>query len=153
LSFYGASISKDSVRKGLNNTVWPGRCEVISRKPWVVLDGAQNIASSKVLKKTIRENFRYKKLILVLGISKDKDIRGICSQLRGLANVVILTQADSPRAALASGLAQYFPSKTVYVATSVSQAKELALGIAGSKDLILVCGSLFVVGEYRNEKL
>jgi len=153
LSFYGVNISKDSVSRGLNNTVWPGRCEVISRNPQVVLDGAQNIASSKALKRTIREGFKYKNLILVLGISKDKDIRGICNQLRGLASVVILTEANNPRAALASGLAKYFPSKKAYLTSSVSQAKKLASRIAGRNDLILVCGSLFVVGEYRDEKL
>lgn len=153
LSFYGVSISKDSISKGLNNTVWPGRCEVISRNPLVVLDGAQNIASSKVLKKTIRESFRYKKLILVLGISKDKDIRGICNQLRDLASVVILTEANNPRAALACDLARYFPSKTAYLTTGVAQAKKMASRATGKDDLILVCGSLFVVGEYRNEKL
>jgi len=153
LSFYGFNISKDSVSRGLNNTVWPGRCEVISRNPLVVLDGAQNAASSRVLKKTIRESFKYKKLILVLGISKDKDIKGICNQLGDLADVVILTQADNPRAALACDLARYFPAGKAYLTASVSQAKKLASKTAGKDDLILVCGSLFVVGEYRNEKL
>ncbi|MBU0709709.1 MAG: bifunctional folylpolyglutamate synthase/dihydrofolate synthase, partial [Candidatus Omnitrophica bacterium] len=82
LRFYGIILDAYSIRQGLYHTLWPGRCEVISREPFVVLDGAQNLASAKALKEAIRENFsaeggsasggRYKKLILVLGISKDK---------------------------------------------------------------------------------
>ena len=153
LRFYHFNIGKDSIRKGLAGTAWPGRCEVISRQPWVVLDGAQNIDSSTVLKKAIRENFRYRNLILVLGISKDKDIQAICDQLYDLTDEVILTQADNPRAAPAASLAQYFPSKRVHITKNVREAKGLSRSIAGKDDLILVCGSLFVVGEYRNEKL
>ncbi len=152
LSFYGIRVSKRDVERGLHDTVWPGRCEVVSRRPYLVLDGAQNEASSKVLKETIRKNFKYKNLILVFGVSKDKDIRGISVQLRGLAGKVILTRANNPRAADPQDIAGYFSPEATWMTSNVTEARKLALALSGKDDLILVCGSLFVVGEYRDEK-
>jgi len=153
LRLHNIDVSADSIRSGLYNTCWPGRCEVISREPLVVLDGAQNIASSKALKEAIKENFKYKKLILVLGISNDKDIRGICNELYELADEVILTKTNNLRATEPEILAQYFIPKAVSITSNVEEARNLAYHIAKEEDLILVCGSLFVVGEFRNVKV
>lgn len=150
---HGIRVGLDAIRDGLNNTVWPGRCEVIRKNPLVILDGAQNAASAQAIKETIRENFRYKKLILILGISGDKDKKGICRRLYDLADKVILTKANNPRATKAQELAGYFPGKELYVTASVKEAKNTAYRIAQREDLVLVCGSLFVVGEFRNDKI
>lgn len=149
LSFYGFHIGSQAIRNGLYHTIWPGRCEVIQRNPLIVLDGAQNFASADVLKRAIKSNFKYKKLILVLGISDDKDIPGICKALSPLADEVILTAAATPRAALPAKLSGYFKPKA-YLTQSVKEAKILAKKIAHQADLILVTGSLFVVGEFRD---
>jgi dihydrofolate synthase/folylpolyglutamate synthase len=143
-------ISKETMRSGLLSTQWPGRCEVISRKPLVVLDGAQNKASAKALKETIRGNFKYKKLILVLGISRDKDIKGICDELYSLADQVILTCANNPRAEEPKALAGYFKGKERFLTGSVREARQKAMRLAAKGDLVLGTGSLFVVGELRN---
>jgi len=161
-SLYGFNISEPAIRAGLYNTIWPGRCEIINRRPLVVLDGAQNLASALALKKAISDNFiclpnrqrsvfsgRYKKIILVLGISADKDISGICKVFNSLADEIILTQANTKRAASAEKLAKYFRRK-LYLTQSVKEAKILANRLAKKEDLILVTGSLFVVGEYRD---
>ena len=152
LRLHNIRVGIQAIRDGLYDTVWPGRCEIISKKPWVVLDGAQNAASSLALKKTIKDNFKYQKLILVLGISSDKDIKGICKELYGLADEVIFTKADTPRAINPGVLAKYFKGKNNYLTNNVHEARHLAKRIAGRQDLILACGSLFVVGEFRNDK-
>jgi dihydrofolate synthase/folylpolyglutamate synthase len=152
LRSHGINIGINAIRSGLGNTVWPGRCEAIAQHPLVVLDGAQNIASAVVLKKAIRENFKYKNLILVLGISSDKDIKGVCSQLDALADKVILTCADNPRATSPEILAKYFRGKDTHITNNVAEAKVLAGRLAKKEDLILVTGSLFVVGEFRSAK-
>ncbi|MDD5166250.1 MAG: bifunctional folylpolyglutamate synthase/dihydrofolate synthase [Candidatus Omnitrophica bacterium] len=144
------NVGIDAIRNGLYNTRWPGRCEIISRTPLVVLDGAQNVASSRALKEAVRENFRYQRLILVLGISKDKDIKGICDELYGLADVVILTKADNPRASEPENLAGYFNGKAVHITNNIKEARAKAYSLNKKEDLILACGSLFVVGEFRN---
>jgi len=153
LRFYNINIDTDSIRAGLYNTIWPGRCEVIARDPLVVLDGAQNIASGRTLKGTIKENFKYRKLILVLGISNDKDIKGICNELSDLADEVVLTKSTNPRATSPEVLAQYFDGKVVHKTNNVKEAKAKANSLAKKEDLILVTGSLFVVGEFRNGKM
>jgi dihydrofolate synthase/folylpolyglutamate synthase len=155
LKYYGIRISVDTIKKGLYATKWPGRCEVISRNPLILLDGAQNVASAQALKKAVKENFEYKKLILVLGISQDKDIAGICKEICPLADVIILTQADNPRAAKVDDIEKiinlcamrYTP--WIVKTRNIKEAKIEALTIAKNKDLILVTGSLFVVGEAR----
>jgi dihydrofolate synthase / folylpolyglutamate synthase len=142
-------VGVDGIRKGLYNAIWPGRCEIVSRKPYIVLDGAQNIASARAIKGTIKRDFKYKKLILILGISKDKDILGVCNELRDLADKVILTKADNPRAADPGSLAKSFRGQENYITGSVKEAEAKAVRLAKKEDLILVCGSLFVVGEFR----
>ena len=151
LSAYGANIGARAIKGGLYKTRWPGRCEIVARKPYVILDGAQNVASARVLKNSIRENFHYQKLNLVLGISSDKDIKGVCKELYNLADKVILTRADNPRAVSPESLARYFKGKQIYLTENIKAAKKTAAAISGIKDLILVTGSLFVVGEFRND--
>ncbi len=163
LKFYGITIDARSIKTGLYRTAWPGRCEIIAKNPWIVLDGAQNVASAKTLRRAIKETFsgegncaknkKFEKLILILGISKDKDIKGVCLELSKFADTVILTKSCNPRAHPPQALAEYFKDKPVYITQSVKEAKELAIRIARREDLILVTGSLFVVGEFRDDKL
>lgn len=150
LKTQGLSITAKQIQKGLYETRWPGRCEVVARRPLVVLDGAQNMASAEVLKKAVRSEFKYKKLVLVLGASTDKDIAGICGTLRPLADFVVLTKADNPRAAPPESLQEFFSGKEIQITQSVKEAKGRSFLSAKKKDLILVCGSLFVVAEFRN---
>jgi len=145
----GINISNEAIRNGLSKTKWPGRCEVMAQNPIVVLDGAQNRASACAIKEVVRKNFKYEKLFLILGISKDKDIEGICEELYSLADAIILTKADNPRAADPDTLAGYFKGKLWYLSSNVKEAYKLAQHIANKEDLLLVTGSLFVVGEAR----
>ncbi|MFC1674849.1 bifunctional folylpolyglutamate synthase/dihydrofolate synthase [Candidatus Omnitrophota bacterium] len=146
---HGIDIKADSIRRGLNNTIWPGRCEVLSLEPLVILDGAQNAASARALAKTIKENFQYRKLILLLGILHDKDIKGICRQLCPMADQVILTKPDNPRAIPPAELAKNFSHKNTEVRESIEEAARLALSKAGPQDLILVTGSLYLASALK----
>ncbi len=149
LKFYGIMIDDSAVRRGIEKTDWPGRLEIIKKDPLIVLDGAQNRASARALKETIKEYFRYSKLILVLGVSNDKDISGIKEELLGIADNVVLTEANLPRAMEVSVMENYFKSKSPILKKSVPDAIRYALSIAGREDLVLVTGSLFVVGEAK----
>jgi dihydrofolate synthase/folylpolyglutamate synthase len=145
----GFKIDNTAIKKGLSRVRWPGRCEVVSNNPLVILDGAQNSASARVLREAIKENFDYKRLILVLGISSDKDIRGICREFDDFADTIIVTRANTPRACSVNKLASNFGRRLVYKTVSVKRAIALAKGLSRKGDLILVTGSLFVVGEAR----
>lgn len=153
LRSYELFVEAEAIRKGLENTAWPGRLEIVGRLPWVVLDGAQNIASALVLKEAMKLFPPYKKLLLVLGISQDKDIQGICGVLSNLADRLILTRADNPRAAEPEYIRRQFSAlgfnKEVSLTNSVQEAIKLTRIKAEKDDLVLVTGSLFVVGEAR----
>lgn len=152
LRLYDIVVSAEDIRKGLLKARWPGRMEVMKKNPFVVLDGAQNTASARALAEAVKKNFAYDKLILVLGISKDKDISGIVNVLQLLADDVIVTRANLPRAAEPSFIASFFNrGENIDITQSVEEALKKACHKAKEKDLILICGSLFVVGEARRQ--
>lgn len=156
LRYYHIAVAPEAIRNGLYHTLWPGRCEVLSKRPLVVLDGAQNIASAQALKKAVKDNFHYQRLILVLGISCDKDIKGICQEICPLADQIVITEANSPRAADTRIIEQVIRrqkpayKKQIIQTKTVKEARLQALKTARQEDLILVTGSLFVVGEFRD---
>lgn len=146
-------IKPAHIRQGLKDARWPGRLEVVSWNPFVVLDGAQNAASARALKEAIKDNFCYQKLVLVLGMSRDKDIPGVCRQFSDFCDRVIMTKAENPRAADPRKLAAYFHGKEVVITDSLKKALSQAKAVAKKGDLILVTGSLFVVGEVLNAQI
>ena len=149
----GIFINSDKIKDGLYNTLWPARLEVLSDNPKLIIDGAQNVASVQAIEEAIEENFHYEKLILVLGISQDKDIKGICQRLFKLSQEIVLTKANNPRAAnpflirdISSGIRH---EADIQLSSCVEEALILARKKAGLQDLILITGSLFVAGEAR----
>ena len=148
----GLPVSGDAIREGIASAKWAGRLEVVGRNPLVVLDGAQDRASAKTLANAVKKRFGYKGLRLVLGVSKDKDIKGIIEELLPLAESVVLTKARiTERAAEPSMIKNFITAKDkdVMMTSSVEEALEKARLAAGRQDLILITGSLFVVGEAR----
>ena len=155
---YRLQTDIDSLRRGLYNTVWPGRCETIARDPLILLDGAQNRASAAALRETVKESFSFRRLILVLGLSADKDIRAVCRELVPSADTVIITRADNPRACGTDVIEKEVLRVTgrlggrvkVVKTVSVGEAMEKAKSGADKEDMILVAGSLFLAGEARD---
>lgn len=149
LRFQDIFLPPYAIRRGLENVRWPGRLEIVKRNPLIVLDGAHNRESASVLKEAVKKLFSYEKLILVLGLSKDKDIAGIFQELKDVSDEVILTQAANPRAANSEVIKKYIDNKDAILTSTVGEALDKAQTRAKKEDLILVTGSLFVVGEAR----
>jgi len=149
LSNYEVLISDSEVRRGLRDVAWPGRLQVIGEHPWIVLDGAQNRASARALMEAIKGIFSYKDLVLVLGVSLNKDIRGVAEELCPISREVILTQAPSTRAAEPEAILEVIGGlcPKITLTNEVEEAMELARKKSSSDDLILVTGSLYVIGE------
>ena len=144
------NINEGLIKKGLSSSHWPGRLEVVARNPLIVLDGAQNVASAQALIKALKRHFSYKNLVLVLGISKDKSIAGIVKVLEGEAQKVIITRANLARAAEPEVIASFFKQREeIKITHSVNEAVSLARKEAEKDDLIIICGSLFVIAEAR----
>jgi dihydrofolate synthase/folylpolyglutamate synthase len=146
----GEKIPRESVTTGIGLADWPGRLEVVKKRPYVVLDGAQNKASANVLAGAVKKIFKYKKLVLVLGVSKDKDISGILEELVPISDSIVLTKASIvSRAMDPHKIKGYIAAKDVHVALNVDDALKKAEETALKEDMVLVTGSLFVVGEAR----
>ena len=105
----GFNITRDNIVLGLEMVSWPGRFQVLRKKPLVIADGAHNPASARQLKQSLTDYFKrfvkrrvggrfFDRAILVIGASSDKDISGIASELSSLFDLVIATRSRHPRA-------------------------------------------------------
>ncbi len=143
----GYKISAESIAAGLAKVNWPGRLQVLNREPLVVVDGAHNPESARLLKQALEEYFDFEKAILILGVSADKDIAGIVGELLPLFDEVIATHSIHPRALATIPILAEFRRQGVEVRETedISIALPLALDMAGDRDMICVTGSLFVV--------
>jgi len=147
----GYHIGDRAMYQGLRNVYWPGRLEAVKNSPLVILDGAHNPAAMKNLKKALVKYFNFKKLILILGIMEDKNIKGMIREIVPCAHKVILCKPNMDRAASTHTLARAIQEWKVkyHQIKDVRQATLYALSIAHPNDLICVTGSLFTVGEAR----
>lgn len=143
-----AEIDEKSVRLGLKDVFWPGRLQVIQKEPYVVLDGAHNVNSIKKAVSSVKDIFTYKRLICIFGVSSDKDIKGISAELDKASDIVILTMSKcASRAEDPVNLLKNFSKDNVKITYNVRDALEKAFQLAGREDLILVTGSLYLVGD------
>ncbi len=160
------------IRNGLATTIWPGRLEIMKEDPPILIDGAHNPAAAKTLFEALKKNFleRYKRIIIVLGIMGDKDIRGIMKPLLPLASEVILTSPAYSRSASPEKLADIAASLgffDVRIAPTIRDAIAMAenicqqsnpplspftLGESGGinhSSLIVITGSFYTIGEAK----
>jgi len=145
----GYAFSSRHIAEGLKDTKWPGRMHVVSQEPLIILDGAHNPKAISELAHSIRHDFSYRRLILVIGVMEDKDVGKILKGILPIADYVIYTRPDYYRSArperlMKEGLPLGKPGEIV---PAISDALDMAKEMAGPKDMILVSGSLFTVGE------
>ncbi|MEA2038602.1 MAG: folylpolyglutamate synthase/dihydrofolate synthase family protein [Thermodesulfobacteriota bacterium] len=145
----GIKISSEHIRKGLKNTLWPGRMQVISKDPTIMLDGAHNPAAVRALAYSISTELKYRRLILVIGMMKDKDKGAMLRAIVPFSDYVIYTKPACPRAADPRALmsAASCLRKPGEVVPSLTNALKRSIDMADPRDLIVISGSLFVVGE------
>jgi dihydrofolate synthase/folylpolyglutamate synthase len=145
----GLPVSEEHIRNGLKSAHWPGRLQVVSRDPLLILDGAHNPGAIRALTGAVRGGFRYKRLILVLGVMADKDVKGVLRGIVPVADYVVFTRPEYYRAAGPETLMQAASplKKPGEIQPTLAKALGRAKGMANRDDLILVTGSLFTVGE------
>jgi len=148
----GMNVPEAALRAGLGQAVWEGRLERASQGPDIYLDGAHNPASAQVLADAVRDLKRsYRRMVLIVGILKDKDYRGILERLVPLADRVVVTRPNYSRALDAGPLAAEISvvHRDVASTRSVAEAIDLARREARGDDLIIITGSLYTVGDAR----
>lgn len=150
----GLPLAPGAIRDGLRGVQWPGRFELLSTAPALVLDGAHNADSAQKLAATVREYFPGRPVTLIFGASSDKDVAGMLAALLepgvGVRRV-LLTQAVHPRAQDPEAMAALVAASGTVAETAptVAQAVETALQAASPETVIVATGSLFIVAEAR----
>jgi dihydrofolate synthase/folylpolyglutamate synthase len=147
----GYRVSTHAMIDGLKEVDWPGRLEMVSSSPRVILDGAHNPAGALVLKESLEKEFQYQNLILLIGIMKDKDIQSMLHLLAPLAHHIIFTKPHTDRAAAPSLLKKALGQngKKAEIAEDLREAIERGLSLTQEEDLLCITGSLYTVGEAR----
>ena len=139
------------VERGLARVEWPGRIEVVNHDPFVLMDGAHNVHAAAALAETLRELCQGRQIHLLIGMSSDKSVEGVGKVLGSLVVSATCTKSRHPRALepvkLAERLSPFCPD--VHVMSDAADAYTYLLNAVSPKDVIVVTGSLFLVGELR----
>jgi len=137
--------------QGFASVVWPGRFEILSREPWLVVDSAHNRDSMQKLRQAIDDYFPGKPVILIFGASEDKDIDGMFDEVLPGVSQVIATQSIHPRAMDANKLVElaHHHGIRAQAVLPVESALDTALELAGKESMIVAAGSLFIAAAVR----
>ncbi len=149
------SVTKEQMSQGVA-VQFPGRFELVQEKPWVILDGAHNQHKAAALANSLKHTFPDKKLTVVLGTLSIKDFSGIVQALAPITKRWIATQpkvlgkpSASPET-LAEAIQAVMPGAEVHLADDVQTAVQMAHRLVSDEDVILVTGSLYMLGDARS---
>ena len=146
-------VSADAIWAGLRNVCWPGRCEWIDGPPRVLLDAAHNAAAAEALAAyltELRDRGAFRRLHLVLGVLRDKQVDGIAQRLLPLADSLVTTEPLSPRSHAADALLLLADApRRRFALPDPGAALERALDLAGPEDVVCVTGSIYLLGAVR----
>jgi dihydrofolate synthase/folylpolyglutamate synthase len=149
----GFRVPAQAVRAGMRDVKWPGRLEILSREPLVVVDCAHNPYSAQTLRRALEEWFPGQRWVLIFGASTDKDIPGMLRELVPVSEYIIVTRSEHPRAAAPIELADVVASVGggAEVSVNIRKALRRALAVREPDSGLLVTGSVFIVAAAREE--
>jgi dihydrofolate synthase/folylpolyglutamate synthase len=153
LALEAIDVDEASIKKGLASTRWPGRIEVVRRKPLIIADSAHERDSARRLAQTLRDDFGRASIVLVVGCAKDKDVGAIADELAPLATQVIATRSRNPRSMDPREIARVFAERGLSVAIEEPVGSAIEAAIALGEQAVVACGSLFVAAEAREHIL
>ncbi len=135
--------------EGIAETRWPGRLEYVAPNPDILLDGAHNPAGARALARYLERFAPHRKRWMIYGAMRDKSVEEITGILFPLAGELILTAPVSARALRPEALAEI--AGRGQIAPTIKHALDLARAQADPEDLVIITGSLFLVGEARSQ--
>ena len=142
---FGYQISAENISDGIANTRWPGRFDVVPGSPEIVLDVAHNPAGAWALRSALSSRYDGAPITIIFGVMRDKAIAEIAEILFPLADQVIATKANSPRAASPEEIREI----AAHVGTEITAAVDLreAIDLARQREkAIVITGSVYLVG-------
>ena len=147
ITILGLQLKPQVVEQAINETVIPGRYQIISRHPEIILDGAHNIQAISNLVSFIREQSHHK-LYYLMGMMKDKDLDQVFTQFRSDEEIV-LTRIDYPRAAEFEDFPEFIRNRSRFI-ENYREAFDRVKEQLGENDILIVTGSFYLVGAILN---
>ena len=159
--FYAAILEDEDLLKGMESAKWPGRLELISAEPRILLDGAHNPPGARVLAAALKDLYRYEKLHFMVGMLETKNHYSYLKHILPLVNTLIVTEPDFRKKAdaarlgeIASQLAQESGhTLDIIVEPDWKTALERLIGLTQPDDLAVVSGTLYLVSDVRSRLL
>jgi dihydrofolate synthase/folylpolyglutamate synthase len=148
----GVAIDDEAISRGIRNTQWEGRLEILQHHPTILIDGAHNPAGISSLCRALKTEFVYECLILIFAVLDDKDCRNMLRKIIPFVDHLIITKPQTDRAILPANIltmASQYPVRQIEIIESSIDALQYAVALAGMNDLICVAGSLYLVGEIK----
>lgn len=144
-------VEKEVIEKALKDVKWIGRLETLNRKPLIVIDGAHNIDGIKSLTNNVKKYFKYNKMYLLLGILADKQVGEMIEEITPMAEKVFALTPHNERAEKNEDLKNEISriNHNVEAVDDYETAIRKAISEAHEDDLILVSGSLYMIGDMR----
>lgn len=142
----GLNIDENIIKQSISNIQWSARMTIVNKSPITIIDGAHNEHGFEALINNINQIQR-KKMIICLGIMKDKDIGPNLERLINMADIVLFTRIEYERAMPENELKDLFPSVNYHTFNKLEDAVAFSQEIADKKDLIVFTGSLYMAGE------
>ena len=149
----GFPVTQDAIRKGIQDTFWPGRMEILSRQPFLMIDGAHNGHGVAALKRSLQQEYPGEKFRLVMGVLAEKDYQAMADQMLPLAVSVVTVTPESTRALQGEQLAAYIRSKGIPAENRENLTEVFAPFLEKNEDRgeirTIAFGSLYFIGEIR----
>jgi len=147
----GVVIDDEALYKGLLEAKWPGRFEILKKNPYIVLDGGHNIQGINALVDSMKHYFNNKKTLIITGMLRDKDYENMLEKLFEISSDFVTVTPNSPRALSEEELKNIIiaKGKRAEAKKNIADAVNLAIERSREFDVILFCGSLYMIGEAR----
>ena len=151
LSIFDINVTEKNIINGLHNTRWPGRFELISKKPNIIIDGAHNPGAALKLSEALKSEYPDRRLIFVTGMYVDKDHEGVMEILAPMAYQILTVTTEGARTYDATALARDIMNynQNVSAVGGIWEALDIAYLMAEPKDVIVVFGSLSFLSSVK----
>lgn len=157
--YYAALIDEEYIVSGMGNTRWPGRFEIVSQQPTIVLDGAHNPEGAEVLRASLQQYYADKRIHFMIGMLASKDHRAYLTHILPLVDTLIVTEPDFGKKQEAAKLALLAEELLadmkghqvrIIVEPSWREALQQLTQVAGEDDLAVVSGTLYLISDVRS---
>lgn len=157
MSSYISQVDIEALYRSIRETKWPGRMEVIKSEPLTIIDGAHNPDGAAILRESVDRYLKGQRINLVFGMLKDKDIFSVARLLAGVADRIIITEPESPRAASAAEVHDIILESLsgedipdIKEIPDIEEAVRHAQSMAGDGEAVIYAGSLYMIGRVRS---